>query len=62
MTSNLEKIKRLFRRVATSVENVADGAEPVSTPPPGATPEWDRETSTNARLEGAAEEPWGGNR
>jgi hypothetical protein len=65
MTSGLEKIKQLFRRAATSAEEVAEGGKPVATPPPGAgsggTGDPDRETSTNAQLEGAAGEPWGGN-
>ena len=66
MNSGLEKIKGLFRRAATSVEEVAEGEEPVAMPPPGARSgglgDSDRETSTNAQLEGEADKPWGGNR
>jgi hypothetical protein len=66
INNGLRKIKGMLRRAATSVEEIAEGGEPVATPPPGATSgrlgDPDRETSTNAQLEGAAEEPWGGNR
>ena len=66
MNSGLQKIKELFRRAATSVEEVADGEEPVATPAPGSRSgrlgDSDRETSTNAQLEGEADKPWGGNR
>jgi hypothetical protein len=62
---SFEKIKRLFRRAASSVEAIADGEQAVATPPPGAASTWkgdaDRETSTNAQTEGAANEPWSGN-
>ena len=62
----LEKIKGWFRRAGTSAEEVAEGGEPVATPPPGSasapTSDPDRETSTNAQSEGAADEPWSGNR
>ena len=66
MSSGLRKIRGLLRRAATSVEEIAEGGEPVATPPRGATSgrlgDPDRETSTNAQVEGAADEPWGGNR
>jgi hypothetical protein len=62
----LEKLKRLFRRDASSVETITRGGDPVATPPPGTESPWtgegDRETSTNAQTEGAAGEPWSGNR
>jgi hypothetical protein len=48
--SILDTIKSWFR----GAEDVAEGAEP-----PG--PSDDRETSTNAQVEGAAGEPWPGN-
>lgn len=58
---SLETIKGWFRRVAGSVEEDS----PVATPPPGANPagtgDDERETSTNAQMEGAADEPWPGN-
>jgi len=64
MGSAIDKIKRLFRRTARSAGELVDG-EPVATPPPGAASSWEgdpeRETSTNAQVEGAAGEPWGGN-
>jgi hypothetical protein len=63
---NLERIKGWFRRTGASAEEAAEGGEPVATPPPGAasapTGDPDRETSTNAQLGGAADEPWSGNR
>jgi len=58
----LRRIKALVRGAATSLEEIADGEEPVATPPPGATPEWERETSTNAQTSAAATQPWSGNR
>lgn len=61
MSNGLERLKGLFRRAATSVEEVADGEEPVATPASGADGDADRETSTNAQVEGAADEPWSGN-
>jgi hypothetical protein len=62
VSSTLEKIKGWFRRETTSVEERVEGGEPVATPAPGA-PTGDpvRETSTNAQVEGAADEPWSGN-
>jgi hypothetical protein len=57
-----EKIKPLFRREASLLEAIAEGGGPVATPPPGAAGDRDRETSTNAQMEGAADEPWGGSR
>jgi hypothetical protein len=65
VSNGLEKIKRWFRQAVTSGEEIAKGGKPVATPPPGAasarTGDPDRETSTNAQLEGAAGEPWSGN-
>jgi hypothetical protein len=55
-----ETIKRLFRREVSAVEEVAEGGEPVATPPPGAIGDSDRETSTNAQTQGAADQPWSG--
>jgi hypothetical protein len=61
-----QRIAALLRRTATAVEEIAEGEEPVATPPPGAASarfgDPSRETSTNARVEGAADEPWSGNR
>jgi hypothetical protein len=54
----LEWLKRVFR-------GEAEGGTPVATPPPGAASEREgdaeRETSTNAQTEGAADQPWSGN-
>jgi len=56
LTNGLDKIKQWLRRTATSAEEVAEGGEPVATPPG----DMDRETSTNAQMEGASGEPWSG--
>jgi hypothetical protein len=62
MSNGFDKIKGWFRRSAESVEETAEGGNPVATPPPGATStdmgDIDRETSTNAQVEGAAGQPW----
>ena len=64
MAMVLDRIKLWFRRTVASGEEAAEGS-PVATPPPGATPDGtgdvERETSTNAQMEGAADEPWPGN-
>ena len=63
--SLMERIKRMFNRDVSDVGSVADRAEPDATPPPGASSsregDPDRETSTNAQTEGAADQPWSGN-
>jgi hypothetical protein len=50
----------------SSAEEEAEGGTAVATPPPGAASaeagDSDRETSTNAQVEGAADQPWPGNR
>ena len=48
--SILDTLKRLFG----SAEDVVEGETPVATPPGGE----DRETSTNAQVQGAVGEPW----
>jgi hypothetical protein len=50
--SLLDKLKGWLR----GAEDVAEGETPVATPPGDA----DRETSTNAQVEGAVGEPWSG--
>jgi hypothetical protein len=55
-----DKIKRLFRWEASLLQAIAEGGGPVATPP-GAAGHRDRETSTNAQMDGAADEPWDGN-
>jgi hypothetical protein len=64
MSKGLQKIREWFRREANAVEEVVEGETPVATPPPGAawagTGDTDRETSTNAQVEGAADQPWPG--
>jgi hypothetical protein len=59
--SGFQKIKGWFRRSEESVEEVAEGGTAVSTPSAGERGEADRETSTNAQVEGAAGQPWPGN-
>ena len=65
MSSGFTRIKAWFQRSAGSVEESRDGLEPVATPPPGAASggkeDQGRETSTNAQMEGSADEPWSGN-
>ena len=58
--TGLEKIKTWLRRATNSVEDEAHGLEPTATPPPGARSigDRDRETSTNAQVEGAVDEPY----
>jgi hypothetical protein len=61
---SFERIKGWFGRRAGSVEDAVEEDSPVATPPPGADPvggDVERETSTNAQMEGAADEPWPGN-
>jgi hypothetical protein len=60
---SLERIKRWFRREAGTAKDVVEGATPVATPPAGMDSDEDveRETSTNAQMGGAADEPWPGN-
>jgi hypothetical protein len=60
VSATLERIKRWFGRTAGSVETEVEGGSPAATPPPG-TSDAERETSTNAQMEGAADEPWPGN-
>ena len=66
MTRGLQKIRGWLRRSASFVKEVAEGGLAVATPPPGAPSarmgDPDRETSTNAQLGGAADQPWPGNR
>jgi hypothetical protein len=64
--SGWDSITRWFRRAKRATEDEAGGAAPVATPPQGALSselddDADRETSTNAQLAGAADEPWPGN-
>jgi hypothetical protein len=57
----LERIKQWLRRTVGAVEAEAGGEEPVAVPPTGAnsgaTDDAERETSTDAQVEGAAGEP-----
>jgi hypothetical protein len=65
MTTSLERIKQWFRRTAGSAETAVEEGLPAATPPPGANSvamsDAERETPTNAQMEGAADEPWPGN-
>jgi hypothetical protein len=62
----LQNIRRLFRRAVSSAQESAEGGTAVATPPAGAASaepgDTERETSTNAQVEGAADEPYPGNR
>ena len=58
MAGMLEAIRKWFRRTEEAVEREAEGGEPVATPPIGEPGDRDRETSTNAQMEGASDEPW----
>jgi hypothetical protein len=64
VSNGLQKIKRWFGRTENSAEDVAGGETAVATPAPGAPSaglgDTDRETSTNAQVEGAVGEPWPG--
>jgi len=60
VSTSLERIKGWFRRTARSAEEAVEGESPVATPPPDASGDVERETSTNAQMEGAADEPWSG--
>ncbi len=55
MSTGLEKIREWFRRAGKSVEDVAEGKEPATTSPYD---DMDRETSTNAQVQGAVGEPY----
>jgi hypothetical protein len=55
MSGILDKLTAWFRGAETAVEEEAHGARPVTTSPTG---EADRETSTNAQVEGAVGQPW----
>jgi hypothetical protein len=57
----LDTIRNWFRRTEEAIENEAEGAEPVATPPHGGLGADERETSTNAQTEGASGGPWPGN-
>lgn len=50
-------IRRWIRRATESLEEVAGGGIAVASPPHG---ELNRETSTNAQVEGAVGQPWPG--
>jgi hypothetical protein len=60
MAGSIEKLKRWFRRSEGIVEEEAEGGQPAATPPPGASDDRERETSTNAQTAGASDEPWPG--
>jgi hypothetical protein len=50
-------VKQWLGRTAHGAEVEAEGGEPVAT----VSAESDRETSTNAQVAGASDEPWPGN-
>ena len=64
MSTGFERFKGWLRRAVGSAEEAGEGGSPVATPPPGANSlagDAEEETSTNAQMEGAADEPWPGN-
>jgi hypothetical protein len=65
MSTTLERIKRWVRRTVGNDEDRVEGGSPAATPPADANPlgirEDERETSTNAQAEGAADALWPGN-
>lgn len=54
----LDGIKSLLTGAKTDAEAVAEGEVPAATPPGSGD---ERETSTNAQMAGASDEPWPGN-
>jgi len=63
MGASLDRIRQWLRREERVAEDEAEGGSPVATPPPGAggdAGESERETSTNAQMQGASDEPWSG--
>jgi hypothetical protein len=54
----LDAIKSLLTGAKADAESVAEGEVPAATPQGG---EDERETSTNAQMAGASDEPWPGN-
>jgi len=57
MSGVLDTIRKWFGQT----EREAEGSEPVATPPSGGLGVEEQETSTNAQMEGARDEPWPGN-
>ena len=56
------RMRQWFAQVGRAVRAEADGEEPVATPPHGSLGVREQETSTNAQMQGASDEPWPGNR
>jgi hypothetical protein len=54
----LDGIRRLLAGAKADAEAVAEGEVPAATPQGGGD---ERETSTNAQMAGASDEPWSGN-
>jgi hypothetical protein len=57
MSGILENLKAWFGRRAEDVRDAAEGGTAIATP----AADFDRETSTNAQVAGAADEPYPGN-
>jgi hypothetical protein len=55
---SLERIKSWFGRAGGELEGPVRSTEPVATPPAGGMGEPERETSTNAQMQGSRDEPW----
>ncbi len=60
--SGFTRIRQWLAREGREVRAEAEGEEPVATPPSGGFGVPERETSTNAQMQGASDEPWPGNR
>jgi hypothetical protein len=58
MANLLDTISGWFRRGERPVETELAGGTPATVGPPGT--DTDAETSTNAQVEGASDEPWSG--
>ena len=54
----LDRIRQWFRRAEDEAENAAHGGKPVATPPKDSFGRPERETSTNAQMQGSSDEPW----
>jgi hypothetical protein len=53
----LDRIKHWFRRAGDETADLAEGGKPVATPPEDGSGQPERETSTNAQVQGASDEP-----
>jgi hypothetical protein len=56
--SGIDRIKSWLGRAKRDAEAEVEGSEPIATPPEGSLGEPERETSTNAQMQGARDAPW----